>query len=212
CHCNPAHRELREVHSVDRKKRIGGHQLYRLGLRPPERTCAIAAALRNSSTTLDEARRPVMSGRPGNAMVTLCIPPPAKAGIDSGARTMPPSANRPMPSSTSRRLPPERRKASRNASTPGWLTARAGVMNSPLLTQARLLSEVPVPRPRSGPPPAMPCVAGSDPPPPPPSEAPPPRPRPRFTFATIQSHTAWKVSLIHCQALPGAVVTNVTTD
>ena len=49
------------------------------------------------------ARRPPIGGRPGNWMVTLLMPPPAsppaaKAGIVRGTR--PPSAKRPMPSST----------------------------------------------------------------------------------------------------------------
>ena len=65
-----------------------------------------------------------------------------------------------MPLSTADRLPPERRSASRNISTPGCATARAGMMYSPRETQARLLSEVPVPRPPSSPPPAMPGCVG----------------------------------------------------
>ena len=65
-HGDAAHGVLREVDAVDREQRIGRHQQYRLGLRPPERTCASAAARCNWSTTSDEARRPPIAGRPGN--------------------------------------------------------------------------------------------------------------------------------------------------
>ena len=75
-----------KINVVDREQRIGGHQVYRDGLRPPERTCANAAERRNSSTTTDEARKPVIGCTPGNWIVTLLMPPTAPPRANAGAR------------------------------------------------------------------------------------------------------------------------------
>src|SRR5262245_55288685 len=99
-HGDAAHGVGREVDAVDRQERHLRHQDHRDGLRPPERTWDSAAALRNSSTTADDARRPVISGNPGKLIVTWFMPPPAIAGIASRGATRPPSAKRPIPSRT----------------------------------------------------------------------------------------------------------------
>ena len=53
-HGDAAHRVLTEINGVDREQRIGRHQAYRDGLRPPARTCANAA---ERLQLLDHGRR-----------------------------------------------------------------------------------------------------------------------------------------------------------
>src|SRR5690348_16126386 len=108
--------------------------------------------------------------------VTLDPDAPTPAGMRS---FRPPLAKRGMPICDIERLSPSTtpprlnplikgitpRLSALRKPTPHWRTARAVITNSPLDSQARMLSEVPLPAPRTDPPLAKPSERGVDDPP-----------------------------------------------